>query len=252
VYVIPFKIQTNSIPGDKPVQGESQDKILLPPSKEELNRLYSQLSREYDTIFMLTISSLLNPVIRVALSASLEDNKHATIIVMDSQTTGIGLGLLVQAAAAAASRGSQAEEIEKMIRKCIPRIYMLLCIPELTYLAHSGYIEYSQALVGEMMGMLPIFTLEEGRLTPMEKVRTPRHLYESFLEFINEFDSPAHIAFMRGASQISTRTRPIRQYVQETFPHTPYTEHVMSPHLAALFGSQSMALVIMDKQDQGV
>ncbi len=249
VYVIPFELQNSQPEVDLSVRGNGFSKRLIPPSSSAFVRFYSQLSREYDTIFVLTLSSLLNPTSRVALFASLNSRNAATIDVIDSQTTGIGLGLLVQAAAAAAASGIPPAEIERQMRAAIPRIYMLFCIPELTYLAHSGFMEYSQALVAEMMGMLPIFAIEEGRLMPMEKVRTQRHLFESFLEFINEFEQPAHIALMRGASHNSSRTRAVRQYVQETFPDTQFSEHTIAPHLAALFGPQSTALVIMEKLD---
>jgi DegV family protein with EDD domain len=247
VFVIPFEFQTRKPQGNetRPRSGLAQQ--LVPPSPQEFIRFYTQLSREYDTIFVLTISSLLNPTNRSALSAAKQFSNHATIDVIDSQTTGIGLGLLVQTAAAAACAGAAPVEIERQLRAAIPRIYMLFCIPELIYLAYSGYMAYSQALVGEMMGMLPIFAVEEGRLTPIEKVRTRRHLFESFLEFINEFDAPAHIALVRGASQNTIRTKPVRLYVQETFPDTPYSEHAIAPPLAALFGPQCTGLVIMEK-----
>jgi len=249
VYVIPLEIQNRTQPGDESHPHGGLARRLIPPTSQEFVRFYAQLSREYDTIFVLTLSSLLNPTIRFALSASVQYSNHATIEVIDSLTTGIGLGLLVQAAASAASAGAPPAEIEQSIRASIPRVYMLLCIPGLTYLAHSGYMDYSQALVGEMMGMLPIFAIEEGRLTPMKKVRTQRHLFESFLEFINEFDSPSHIALIRGASYNTIRTRSVRQYVQETFPDTLFSEHAIAPHLAALFGPQSTGLVIMEKLD---
>jgi DegV family protein with EDD domain len=249
VYVIPFEIQN----GNKPIKigqsGKDLAQRLDPPSLKEFARYYGQLSRAYDTIFVLTLSSLLNPATRIASSASSQFSNPSVIQVIDTQTTGIGLGLLVQAAAAAAEAGAHPAEIERQMRASIPRIYMLFCIPELTYLAHSGYMDYSQALVAEMMGMLPIFAIEEGRLTPMEKVRTQRHLFESFLEFIDEFDKPAHIALMRGLSHNTTRTRAIRQYVQENYPETPFSEHSIAPHLAALFGPQCTALVIMEKVD---
>jgi DegV family protein with EDD domain len=247
VYVIPFTFQTGTQPGDESRLYNCLTHQLIPPSPQEFIRLYAQLSREFDTIFVLTLSSLLNPLIKYAISASVQYCNHATIEVIDSLTTGIGLGLLVQAAAAAVVAGASPAEVERRIRASIPHIYMLFCIPELSYLAHSGYLDYSQALVGEMMGMLPIFVIEEGRLTPMEKVRTQRHLFESFLEFINEFDTPTHIALMRGTSYSTVRSRPVRQYVKETFPDTPFSEHAIAPHLAALFGPQSTGLVIMEK-----
>jgi fatty acid-binding protein DegV len=102
--------------------------------------------------------------------------------------------------------------------------------------------------VGEMMGLLTIFSLEEGRLTPMEKVRTQRHLFESFQEFLDEFEDPSHIALLHSAGHPSLRTRPLRQYVQENFPRTPFSEHPISPHVAALFGPQSIGLVIMENE----
>jgi DegV family protein with EDD domain len=220
---------------------------LVPPSPQEFIRFYTELSHKYDTVFVLTLSSLLNPIAGIALSASKQYSNHATIRVLDSQTTGIGLGLLVQAAAAAASKGASPAEIERRIRATIPRVYMLVCIPQLTYLAYSGFMEYSQAIAGEMLGILPIFTLEEGRLAPTEKVRSQRHLFESFLVFLNEFESPAYIALTHGTNRNSLRSRPVRQYVQDTFPETPFSEHALSPHLAALFGPDSTGLVIMEK-----
>jgi len=249
VYVIPFGFHIRTQPEDEPRSHSGPSQQLIPPSTQEFVRFYAQRSREYDTIFVLTLSSLLNPTIRFAISASAQYSNHVTIEVIDSQTTGIGLGLLVQAAAAAAAAGSPPAKIERRVRETIPRIYMLFCIPELTYLAHSGYMDYSQAVVGEMMGMLPIFAIEEGRLTPIEKVRTQRHLFDSFLEFINEFDAPAYIALARGTSHNTIRTRPIRQYIQETFPDTLFSEHTIAPHMAALFGPQSTELVIMEKLD---
>jgi len=250
VYVIPFTFQNRT-----PQENESRShggpaQRLVSPSVEEFIRFYAQLSHKYDTIFVLTLSSLLNPTTGLAFTASVQYCNHATINVIDSQSTGIGLGLLVQTAAAAAAAGAAPVEIERRMRAAIPRIYVLFCIPELTYLACSGFMDYSQALVGEMMGIIPIYAIEEGRLTPMEKVRTQRHLFESFLEFINEFEAPAHIALARGTSHNTIRTRPIRQYVQETFPETPFSEHTIAPHLAALFGPQSTGLVIMEKLDE--
>jgi DegV family protein with EDD domain len=249
VYIIPFEIQNITGGENEPIRGNGFSKKLIHPSAKDFMRFYSQLGREYETIFVLTLSSLLNPTARVALSASIQSGTPATINVIDSQTTGIGLGLLVQAAAALAVGGAAPVEIERQMRASIPRIYMLLCIPELTYLAHSGFMDYSQAVVAEMMGMLPIFAIEEGRMVPMEKVRTQRHLFESFQEFINEFDAPVHIALMRGAGHNTGRTRAIRQYVQETFPDTQFSDHTIAPHLAALVGPQSTALVIMEKAE---
>ena len=245
VHIVPFGLSR----GDGSRQPQDQVQGLISPSMEDFTQYYARLSHEYDTVFVLTLSSQLNSTYKSALSAAELYNNHSKIVVIDSQTTSVGLGLLVQSAAAAAATGAPPAEIERKMRASIPHIYMLFCIPELTFLAKSGYMDYSQALVAEMMGILPIYTIEEGRLAPMEKVRTQRHLFESFLEFINEFDAPAHIALVRGTSHNTIRTRPVRQYVGATFPDTPFSEHVLGPHLAALFGPQTTGLAIMEKSE---
>ena len=48
----------------------------------------------------------------------------------------------------------------------------------------ADLMNYSQTLVAEMMGILPIFAFEEGRLVPMEKVRTPRHFLAAYQDFL--------------------------------------------------------------------
>ena len=142
------------------------------------------------------------------------------------------------------------EEIDLCLRASLPRVYLLLCIPELSYLAQSGHMDYAQALAGEMMGILPIFTFEEGRLVPMEKVRTPRHLFEAFQDFMGEFEAPAQIALVNSSGRGSLRTSPLRQFVLDTFPETLYSEHPLQPHLAALFGPRSISLVVLDAPEQ--
>jgi len=252
VYVIPFDLQTVEHPQDRSLPGSvSIRKRLVPPSPEEFNRYYARLGRDYDAILVLTLSSLLNPTHAHALAAAEQYSNGAQVEVMDSQTIGLALGMLVQIAAHAAAEGASLRQVDRQLRAGLQRVYLLLCIPELTCLAHSGHMDYAQALVGEMMGILPIFTLEEGRLVPMEKVRTPRHLFEAFQDFMGEFDSPAQIALVNSTGRGSLRTSPLRQFVQDTFPETVFSEHPIQPHLAAMFGARSIGLVVLESPDRG-
>ena len=246
VYVIPFEAQPVDEKQGKASAATPRASRLSPPSAAEFLRFYTQLSRNFDTVLVLTISSHLSPATGIAREAADQFSNHSAVQVVDSQTVAVGLGLLVQAAAEAASRDASFQEIDQWVRAAIPRVYMLFCIPELSYLARTGYLTTSQARVGEMLGMYPIFAMEEGRLTPLEKVRTQRHLFESFQEFMDEFENPGHIALLHGTGHTTLRTRPLRAYVQENFPKTPFSEHAIGPHVAALFGPQSIGLVIME------
>jgi fatty acid kinase fatty acid binding subunit len=248
VHVIPFNIvQSAAHQAGKPrPEGVLFQNQLIPPSPLDFTQYYARLSHDYDSILVLTLSSLLSITMEHALLALQQHNNSATVDVIDSQTTAIGLGMLVQHAARAAANGASLKEIDRLMRTSIPRVYMLFCIPELTYLARSGHLEYAQAIVAEMMGMLPIFTFEEGRLVPMEKVRTPRHMLEAFQDFMGEFETPSRIALMRSFGRGSQRTSSLRQFVKDTFPGTLFSEHPVQPHLAELFGPRSIGLFIME------
>jgi DegV family protein with EDD domain len=251
VHVIQFGLQNVTCQADQLLQGGSlTQKQLVSPSTQEFVQYYARLGRDYESIVVLTLSGLLGPTMNHALAASEQYSNGALVEVIDSQTTAIGLGMLVQIAAQAASEGASLKEIDQRLRVSIPRVYLLLCIPELTYLARAGHMEYAQALVGEMMGILPIFTFEDGRLVPMEKVRTPRHLFEAFQDFLGEFDAPAQIALLNSSVRGSLRTSPLRQFMDETFPGTLFSEHPIQPHLAALFGPRTIGLVILESSDQ--
>jgi DegV family protein with EDD domain len=251
VHVIPFDLQGGERQESQSLSGGViTQRRLIAPSSQDFVRAYTRLSRDYDSIVVITLSALFNPTMSHALAAAEQYSNGAPVEVIDSQTTALGLGMLVEIAAEAASEGASLKEIDRRLRVSIPRVYLLLCIPELTYLAQSGHMDYAQALVGEMMGILPIFTFEDGRLVPMEKVRTPRHLFEAFQDFMGEFEAPARIALVNSSGRGSLRTSPLRQFVQETFPETLYSEHPIQPHLAALFGPRCIGLVVLESPDQ--
>lgn len=233
VKVIPFDSQTAT-----PAR-------LSPPTVDDFIQEYTQLSNRYDHILAVVTSGGLNPIATVASEANLQYGGRGRVTVIDSLNTGAGLGLLIEQAALAAEARESAHEIERILRAAIPHIYTLLCLPGLSHLASVGYLSYAQAVVGDMLGIFPIFMLEEGRLSPLEKVRTQRHLIESFQEFMEEFESPQAVALIKG-SQNQVRSRPLKQYVNEIFPAAPFSEHSLNEPLTRLFGPQAIGLTVME------
>jgi DegV family protein with EDD domain len=233
VKVMPFSVQ--SIPSPS----------LVPPTVDDFTREFTTWGRSFDHILVVTMSGGLNPIAGVAAEASVQFGGRTSVTVVDSLNTGAGLGLLVELAAQAAAAGQSSQEIERTLRASIPHIYTLFCIPGLAHLASVGYLSQAQAIVGEMLGLFPIFMLEEGHLSPLEKVRTQRHLIESFQEFVEEFESPRNIVLMKG-QQNHLRTRPLRQYVSELFPETPFGEYALNAPLTVLMGPQTIGLTVME------
>lgn len=222
---------------------------LLFPADEDLSRFFSDLCQNYSDILVITLSSALSD-----LNSRVEKVIHKTgdfghIQVIDSHTTAVGLGLLVQMAATMVLKGATPKEIEHQLRISIPHIYTILCLPDLSYLATANFLSPSQAIVGEMLDLLPIFSLEGGCLTAIQKVRTQRHLLETFQEFVDEFTDPAYIALIKNGNYL--KAPPFRDYIVENFPGTKYSEHQLGAPLIELLGPSSIGLIVIDEHSEG-
>ena len=88
VHVIPLGIQDAVCQEGKPLPGGSSlPKRLIPPAPQEFIQYYTSLSRVYDSILVLALSSLLRPTFKLALSTSDQFSNDTAVEVMDSQTT---------------------------------------------------------------------------------------------------------------------------------------------------------------------
>jgi DegV family protein with EDD domain len=260
VRVAPFSIQLNGVmyeegrdlhTNDLPsTASEELHPRLIAPSVDKFQELYFNLNTQYQDILVILTSASLNPAFHNAQQAAEAVQGRVKVSVIDSQTTSVGLGLLVQAAAEAISHGLSAAEVERTVRSLIPHIFMMICTPGLSYMYHAGFIDQSQAFVGEMLGLMPIFTLEEGQISSVEKVRNIRSLVDFMQEFVCEFDDLQHIAFIQSVPGLSHEARLMREHVQSCFPQSPFSEHSINLPLATLIGPRSIGLVVIEKPEQ--
>ena len=230
--------------------GESNYPSILNQSPDQICQFFAAIEEEktYDRILAILTSSQLSPLYSQVKDAIKSFSGRVHIQLIDSQSTSIGLGFLVQSAIEAIQKNITFTEIEHLVRSLIPRIYAIVCIPGLSYLYRAGFVDHSQAMVGEMLGLLSLFALEEGHLTPLEKVRNHRQVLDSFQEFLDEFEYLQHIALVQNISPNSQDGRLLREHAQDNFPKTSFTEHSINLALAALLGPQTSSLFAVELQ----
>lgn len=221
--------------------------VLQPPSVKAFRNSYTTLSKKYQDIITILISSRLSPTYEHARLASASLMAQDTHPLIDSQTTGVGLGWLVQAAAEAAHDGASITKIRRLVHHLSTKIYTIFCIQSLTYLNKAGYLDSAQANVGEMLDLIPLFTIEKGKLTPIQKARNMRHLGDLLEEFISEFSRLKHIALLKGTLLFDQEARFLRERITNNFPDTVYSEHILGTPLATLLGPRSLSVVVMEE-----
>jgi DegV family protein with EDD domain len=123
-------------------------------------------------VVSLHISSELSGTWDSARLAAGECGGETVIRVVDSRTTSMGLGFAVLAAAEAARDGAGLEETYAAAVRSAERTTTLFYVDTLEHLRRGGRIGAARALLGTALSVKPILHVADGRIVPLEKVRT--------------------------------------------------------------------------------
>ncbi len=216
------------------------------PSTDAFRELYAEKIKQNKQILSIHISSKMNDTVAHARQAADEFLGGNKIVVIDSLTTSIGLGWLVEAAAEAAANGSAPDEIVRIVRGMIAHMYAVFFVEQLDYLERNGRLSKSQAVLGTMLGIKPFLTIEDGEIIPMEKVRTRDKAIDKLLEFVSEFAGIERVAIMQSGQQPTEDTRLLLERLEQTFPGQYFPVLNYGPGLACQIGPNSLGVFIYE------
>lgn len=218
---------------------------LSPPSVATMAELYRQLHRQTDQIISLHVSGHLSATCQNARAAAQTLLGRCDIQVIDSLSISLGQGMLVERAAEAAAGGAHMDEVVRLIRGMIPHVYMVFLVDALEYLEREKRIRPSQAVLGAMLGIKPLLTLEDGHLLPMEKVRTRALGVEKLLEFISEFVEIEQLVILQ--SSFSEDTALLLEGLELLYPEWDIPVFTYTPSLAVHVGNNALGVAIQEK-----
>jgi DegV family protein with EDD domain len=102
--------------------------------------------------------------------------------VVDSRAAGMGLGYAVLAAADAADAGADGAAVEAAAADVAARCRMFFSVDTLDRLRRGGRIGAAAALVGTALAVKPLLHVAQGRIVPLEKVRTTARAGQRLVE----------------------------------------------------------------------
>ena len=108
----------------------------------------------------------------------------APITVIDPRTTSAGLGWIVWEAARMVEAGADTAAIQARLAEMSEKMMVYFVVDTLEYLQKGGRIGGARALLGTMLRIKPILMLQEGRVEPLEQVRTRRKALQRMIELI--------------------------------------------------------------------
>jgi DegV family protein with EDD domain len=141
------------------------------PSPGSFATAYDQAARSSATaIVSVHVSGEMSGTIEsAALAAS---GAAVPVHVVDSRTIGVGLGFVVIAAAEAAAAGAAPQDVAAAAASRSRRTYSLFYVDTLDHLRRGGRIGAAASLTGSALTVKPLLHITDGRIAPLEKVRT--------------------------------------------------------------------------------
>jgi DegV family protein with EDD domain len=216
------------------------------PTPDQFTAVYEEVTKGTNQVVALHLSSKLGRVWRNSRAGAEPLLGRCNIQVIDSATTSVGLGVLVEAAAKAAEQGATPDDIVKLVRGLIPRVYVVFFVDTLEYLANNKRFNKSQAILGSMLEFKPFLTIEDGDMVAMEKFRTRQQAVEKLIEFVSEFSELEHLAIMQSSPLPNEDTRLVLEQLAVDFPGRRFPICVYGPALGTFLGANAMGVIVYE------
>lgn len=170
---------------------QSSGQFVLPeleaPNINDILDCYQRVTRRSDEIVSIHMSSHLSPMWAQSRKAAEMMMGRYRLRVIDSLSTSLGLGVLVELAAKAADDGANLHEIARIINGAVPHLYVTFFAETLNYLERSAHLGAAQSVLGTMLGIKAMLTMEDGKLIPLEKVQSREEVVDKLYDFVAEF-----------------------------------------------------------------
>ena len=155
------------------------------PSLEEFFGVFKRLTDEGHEVIGIFLSSKMSGTYSSAHLVKemvLEQNKAAKIHIIDSLTNCMQMGLMVIEAAKAAQDGASSEEIIELVEHIKQNSRFLFTPQTLDYLQKGGRIGGASALLGNLLQIKPVLTVQDGVTSVFSKVRTKKKAILAMIE----------------------------------------------------------------------
>jgi len=204
------------------------------PTPEDFTEAYRKAWADgADGVVSVHLSSELSGTWDAARLAAAECGSDA-VRVVDSRSAAMGLGFAVLSAAEAAGAGSSLDEVEAIAERTVDRTTTLFYVDTLEHLRRGGRIGAAQAWLGTALAVKPLLHVVDGRIVPLEKVRTAgkavARLEELALKAAGESTvdiAVQHLAAAERAAGLADRLR----------ARVPHLHHLYASEVGAVVGA---------------
>jgi DegV family protein with EDD domain len=224
------------------LQTESELPTTSQPSAGAFQSLFLKLAEDYAGVVAILLSADLSGTIASALAAK-ELVGDFPVEVVDSRLTTIALGFLVLKAAEIAQQGAEIEEVAQAARALIGKVRVMFVVDTLEYLHKGGRIGGAKRLLGSLLAMKPILELVDGKIEPLDSVRTKKKAIQAMLSYL-EADASGkqgvHVTIFQGVAEKDAEA--IKETIQNSYQPETMIMSKLSPVLGVHTGPGTVGI----------
>jgi DegV family protein with EDD domain len=124
-----------------------------------------------ERLVSIHLSSELSGTVDAARLAASQVGEHI-VTVVDTRSAAMGAGFAVLAAARSAAAGVGAAAVARTARETADATRTFFVVDTLEHLRRGGRIGSAAAVLGSALAVKPVLHVQDGRVVPLEKVRT--------------------------------------------------------------------------------
>jgi DegV family protein with EDD domain len=171
--------------------------------------------------------------------------------VVDGRTVSAALGLLAVFAARMAFRGLSAGEIRQRLEDLRQRVHMIFVVDTLEFLARGGRIGKARALLGQVLGIKPILTVQDGEVAPLDRVRGGRAAHPKVIELFKARVDPSQPVIAAVAhAQAPVWADRLKNLLQQNFTITELLECEIGPTVGTHVGPGTVGAVLFQPREE--
>jgi DegV family protein with EDD domain len=155
----------------------------------QFKELFTNLASKGIPSLYIALSSELSGTYQTAMmirNEVLEEYPNFELVIIDSKSVSLGLGLAIKYATDLVESGKTLSEVEAAVKSYCMKMEHIFTVDDLEYLARGGRISKASAFVGGLLNIKPLLHIEAGKLVPLEKIRGRKKMFRRMIEIMKE------------------------------------------------------------------
>ncbi|MCK5212529.1 MAG: DegV family EDD domain-containing protein, partial [Dehalococcoidia bacterium] len=219
------------------------------PKPIDFLNLYRHLAATHESILSIHLSADVSGTWQSAVVAArqVSSDTGVPVAVIDSRSASGAEGLVVWATAMAKDAGLSAARCTTIASEAARSADVFVYVPSVKYFVRGGRLSPLQGRIAKVLRLLPILTVEDGKLAPVAKVigqtAAKKRVLQSASRVAQGYQHPMFVVSHSAALELATQTQAT---LLKRFPESQVWITDTTPAIGSHAGPGGMAIAVLD------